>query len=101
MTTQTRTSRIARLRTFSVAAVATTGAAAAALTLTSTSAQAAEVRQTVPVVKTSVVGAAQGVQQGDKGHAGNLDGWIKEALAVMKAKGIPGTYEGLHRNIMR
>lgn len=34
-------------------------------------------------------------------YANNLDGWIREALAIMKAKGIPGTYEGLHRNIIR
>ncbi|MEE1789794.1 transglycosylase SLT domain-containing protein [Streptomyces sp. BE308] len=33
--------------------------------------------------------------------ANNLDGWIKEALSIMKAKGIPGSYDGLHRNIMR
>ncbi|MFH8346566.1 transglycosylase SLT domain-containing protein [Streptomyces sp. NPDC018045] len=34
-------------------------------------------------------------------YADNLDGWIKESLAIMKEKGIPGSYEGLHRNIMR
>ncbi|MGW0858686.1 transglycosylase SLT domain-containing protein [Streptomyces sp. NPDC002690] len=34
-------------------------------------------------------------------YANNLDGWIRESLAIMKAKGIPGTYEGLHRNIIR
>ncbi|MFD3518766.1 transglycosylase SLT domain-containing protein [Streptomyces sp. NPDC058657] len=34
-------------------------------------------------------------------YANNLDGWIREALAIMKAKGIPGSYDGLHRNIMR
>ncbi|MGW8890053.1 transglycosylase SLT domain-containing protein [Streptomyces sp. NPDC055749] len=34
-------------------------------------------------------------------YANNLDGWIKEALAIMKDKGIPGTYNGLHKNIMR
>ncbi|MFV5997698.1 transglycosylase SLT domain-containing protein [Streptomyces sp. NPDC056231] len=34
-------------------------------------------------------------------YANNLDGWISEALAIMKAKGIPGSYDGLHRNIMR
>ncbi|MFJ9177591.1 transglycosylase SLT domain-containing protein [Streptomyces sp. NPDC102360] len=34
-------------------------------------------------------------------YANNLDGWIKHALAIMKDKGIPGSYEGLHRNIMR
>ncbi|RBM19797.1 transglycosylase SLT domain-containing protein [Streptomyces sp. PT12] len=31
----------------------------------------------------------------------NLDGWIREALDVMAANGIPGTYDGLHRNIIR
>ncbi|MFE5872927.1 transglycosylase SLT domain-containing protein [Streptomyces roseifaciens] len=36
-----------------------------------------------------------------KTYADNLDGWIKEALDVMKAKGIPGSYNGIHRNIMR
>ncbi|MFD9334719.1 transglycosylase SLT domain-containing protein [Streptomyces sp. NPDC060028] len=33
--------------------------------------------------------------------ANNLDGWIKEALSIMKREGIPGTYSGIHRNIMR
>ncbi|MFE6920326.1 transglycosylase SLT domain-containing protein [Nocardia sp. NPDC057663] len=34
-------------------------------------------------------------------YADNLDGWIREALDIMAAKGIPGSYEGIHRNIMR
>ncbi|RPK54475.1 Transglycosylase SLT domain protein [Streptomyces sp. ADI96-02] len=34
-------------------------------------------------------------------YTNDLDGWIKEALAVMAERGIPGTYEGIHRNIMR
>ncbi|MCX4967645.1 transglycosylase SLT domain-containing protein [Streptomyces sp. NBC_00654] len=34
-------------------------------------------------------------------YKNNLDGWIRESLDIMKAKGIPGSYEGLHRNIMR
>ncbi|MEC4020900.1 transglycosylase SLT domain-containing protein [Streptomyces sp. H27-D2] len=34
-------------------------------------------------------------------YANNLDGWIKESLSIMKAKGIPGSYDGIHRNIMR
>ncbi|THA49237.1 transglycosylase SLT domain-containing protein [Streptomyces sp. A1136] len=33
--------------------------------------------------------------------ANNLDGWIKQALSIMKREGIPGTYAGIHRNIMR
>ncbi|MFF4248860.1 transglycosylase SLT domain-containing protein [Streptomyces sp. NPDC001822] len=34
-------------------------------------------------------------------YTNDLDGWIKESLAVMAEHGIPGTYEGIHRNIMR
>ncbi|KQX81755.1 transglycosylase SLT domain-containing protein [Streptomyces sp. Root1310] len=36
-----------------------------------------------------------------KSYANNLDGWIKHSLDIMKAKGIPGSYSGLHRNIIR
>ena len=31
----------------------------------------------------------------------SLDGWIKQALAVMAQHNIPGTYDGIYRNIMR
>jgi hypothetical protein len=34
-------------------------------------------------------------------YANNLDGWIRESLDIMKKNKIPGTYEGIHRNIMR
>lgn len=30
-----------------------------------------------------------------------LDGWIRESLDVMAQHGIPGSYESIHRNIMR
>ncbi|GHF72127.1 hypothetical protein GCM10010218_61760 [Streptomyces mashuensis] len=36
-----------------------------------------------------------------KTYANNLDGWIREALDIMQAKGIPGSYNGIYRNIMR
>ncbi|MEV6021477.1 MULTISPECIES: transglycosylase SLT domain-containing protein [unclassified Streptomyces] len=36
-----------------------------------------------------------------KTYANNLDGWIRQSLDIMKAHGIPGTYNGLHKNIMR
>jgi hypothetical protein len=36
-----------------------------------------------------------------KTYANNLDGWIKHSLDIMKNKGIPGSYNGLYRNIMR
>ncbi|MEU6942174.1 transglycosylase SLT domain-containing protein [Streptomyces rubiginosohelvolus] len=34
-------------------------------------------------------------------YANNLDGWIREAMAIMKKEGIPGSYNGIHRNIIR
>ncbi|MDQ0580124.1 transglycosylase SLT domain-containing protein [Streptomyces rishiriensis] len=36
-----------------------------------------------------------------KSYANNLDGWIRHSLDIMKSKGIPGSYSGLHRNIIR
>ncbi|MBW8799146.1 MAG: transglycosylase SLT domain-containing protein [Streptomyces sp.] len=35
------------------------------------------------------------------GYPNNLDGWIRESLAIMAEKHIPGTYDGIHRNVMR
>uniref|UniRef100_UPI0015F040E6 transglycosylase SLT domain-containing protein n=1 Tax=Streptomyces sp. WELS2 TaxID=2749435 RepID=UPI0015F040E6 len=35
------------------------------------------------------------------GYPDNLDGWIRESLAIMAEKKIPGTYNGIHRNIIR
>lgn len=32
---------------------------------------------------------------------GNVDGWIKQSLAVMHSKGIPGSFDGIKRNLMR
>lgn len=34
-------------------------------------------------------------------YADNLDGWIRESLDIMKAHNIPGSYDGIYRNIMR
>ncbi|MEU6199672.1 transglycosylase SLT domain-containing protein [Streptomyces sp. NPDC047061] len=99
MTMTTRT-RIARLRTLGLAGLATTGAAAAALTLMPANAQAAELTQAH--TSTAVTASSGGSGTASRaGSANNLDGWIKQSLQIMKAKGIPGSYEGLKRNIMR
>ncbi|OEV01742.1 transglycosylase SLT domain-containing protein [Streptomyces oceani] len=37
----------------------------------------------------------------DENYSNNLHGWISEAKDIMEAEGIPGSYEGIHRNIMR
>jgi hypothetical protein len=34
-------------------------------------------------------------------YPNNLDGWIRQALAIMKQHDIPGSYAGIHRNIIR
>ncbi|MYS23313.1 transglycosylase SLT domain-containing protein [Streptomyces sp. SID4948] len=36
-----------------------------------------------------------------KTYPNNLDGWIRQSLDIMHAKGIPGSYSGIHRNIIR
>ncbi|GGV18200.1 hypothetical protein GCM10010260_67450 [Streptomyces filipinensis] len=35
------------------------------------------------------------------GYPNTLDGWIRESLAIMGQKGIPGTYNGIYRNVIR
>jgi hypothetical protein len=34
-------------------------------------------------------------------YENNLDGWIRQSLDILHARGIPASYEGIHRNIMR
>lgn len=93
--TKTRAGRTARFRKISVAGTAAAGAVAAALTLVPSQAQAAEpTAGGVPASKSAAPAA-------EKDYPDNLDGWIRESLDIMKAKGIPGSYEGLERNIMR
>ncbi|MEU5140161.1 transglycosylase SLT domain-containing protein [Streptomyces sp. NPDC021139] len=80
-----RTGRLARKL-----AVTGTGAAVLALPLIgATTASAA-----TPAAATTATTAATT-------YPDNLDGWIRESLDIMAQHGIPGTYEGIHRNIMR
>ncbi|MFE5395366.1 transglycosylase SLT domain-containing protein [Streptomyces sp. NPDC056568] len=79
-----RTARIARKL-----AVAGTGAAVLALPLIgATGASAA-----APAAPAAATAATT--------YPNTLDGWIRESLDVMAQHGIPGSYEGIHRNIMR
>jgi hypothetical protein len=36
-----------------------------------------------------------------KSYPNNLDGWIRESLTILKKHGIPASYDGIHRNVMR
>ncbi|MET9480909.1 LysM peptidoglycan-binding domain-containing protein [Streptomyces sp. NPDC006638] len=51
--------------------------------------------------RTTAPAPAPAVQAAAKTYANNLDGWIRESLDVMAAHGIPGSYDGIYRNIMR
>lgn len=77
-----RTSRLVRKL-----AIAGTGVAVLALPLIgATTASAA-----TPAVQTATT----------LGYANNLDGWIRASLAVMAEHGIPGSYDGIYRNVIR
>lgn len=71
-------------------AVAGTGIALLSLPLVgATSASAAPAAQPTAVTAASL------------GYANNLDGWIRASLKVMAQHGIPGSYNGIYRNVMR
>jgi soluble lytic murein transglycosylase-like protein len=78
---RTRASRLARRL-----ALAGTGVAVLALPLVgATTASAVSVNGTTTLA----------------GYPNNLDGWIRESLAIMAERGIPGSYNGIYRNIIR
>jgi hypothetical protein len=81
---RTRTTRL-----FHTLAVAGTGTAMLAIpVIGATSASAAESTTATPSTTLA-------------GYPNNLDGWIRESLAIMNEKKIPGSYNGIYRNIMR
>ncbi|MBK3576653.1 transglycosylase SLT domain-containing protein [Streptomyces sp. MBT65] len=74
-----------RTRLFRTLAVAGTGAAIIAL----------------PIVGATTASAATTASTTAAGYSNTLDGWIRESLAIMAQKGIPGTYNGIYRNVIR
>ncbi|MFJ3903738.1 LysM peptidoglycan-binding domain-containing protein [Streptomyces sp. NPDC090025] len=59
------------------------------------------VARAVPAVATSAPKAATAAPAASYGYADNLEGWIRESLDVMARQGIPGTFDGIYRNVMR
>ncbi|MFE6163917.1 transglycosylase SLT domain-containing protein [Streptomyces sp. NPDC056486] len=51
--------------------------------------------------RTDTLSAEPAAAPAKKAYTNDLDGWINESLDVLAQHGIPGTYEGIHRNIMR
>ncbi|MFC8510786.1 transglycosylase SLT domain-containing protein [Streptomyces sp. NPDC057411] len=72
-------------------ASASAASSAAALPAVQPAAQSAAVVQAAAPARAAAVSS----------YANNLDGWIRESLDIMAKHGIPGTYEGIYRNIMR
>ncbi|MEU0069678.1 LysM peptidoglycan-binding domain-containing protein [Streptomyces sp. NPDC006332] len=69
------------------------------LTVKTTKASTAD-KAAAPAAKPTT-SVAQATQVVAKTYANNLDGWIRESLDIMAQKGIPGSYDGIYRNIMR
>ncbi|MFI2261767.1 transglycosylase SLT domain-containing protein [Streptomyces tubercidicus] len=77
--------------------------AAAAAKAKAEKARAAKAAASRSEVRTAIPAAAPkpAAKPAAKVYPDNLDGWIRESLDIMAKKGIPGSYEGIHRNIMR
>ncbi|RPE41591.1 transglycosylase-like protein with SLT domain [Streptomyces sp. Ag109_O5-1] len=82
---QPRRTRIAR-----TLAVVGTGAAVLALPLVGATAASATTATSGTTASTTLAG-----------YPNNLDGWIRESLAIMAEKRIPGSYNGIYRNVIR
>ncbi|MFD0226135.1 transglycosylase SLT domain-containing protein [Streptomyces hirsutus] len=69
------------------------GVAAVALPLFGATAASA-----APAAPTAATAPAAGTTTA---YPNTLDGWIRESLSVMAQHGIPGSYDAIHRNILR
>ncbi|WP_225849271.1 LysM peptidoglycan-binding domain-containing protein [Streptomyces sp. HPF1205] len=54
----------------------------------------------VPASATTSTGTGTATA-GSQSYPNNLTGWINHSLAIMKQHGIPGSYNGIYRNVMR
>lgn len=50
---------------------------------------------------TGTPAAAVSRLNGKPASSKQLDGWIRDALEVMEQENIPGSYQGIHRNVIR
>ncbi|MEU5465512.1 transglycosylase SLT domain-containing protein [Streptomyces althioticus] len=83
-----------------IAAKKQAAAEAAAKKKAAAAAKAAKAREAAESASRSSERAAV-KKAAPKKYGDNLDGWIREAMSIMKKNGIPGSYEGIHRNIIR
>jgi hypothetical protein len=77
-----------------------TGAAALALPLFGAT-QASAATTTATTAAATTTAATTTATTTTAAYTDNLDGWIQQSLAIMAQNGIPGSYDGIHRNVMR
>ncbi|WP_327418901.1 transglycosylase SLT domain-containing protein [Streptomyces sp. NBC_01233] len=63
--------------------------------------QAETARASRSAARPALKPAAKPAAKPASAYPNNLDGWIRESLDVMAKHGIPGSYNGIHRNVMR
>ncbi|MER6824027.1 transglycosylase SLT domain-containing protein [Streptomyces cellulosae] len=83
-----------------IAAKKQAAAEAAAKKKAAAEAKAAKARQAAESASRSTE-RAEVKKAAPKKYGDNLDGWIREAMSIMKKHGIPGSYDGIKRNILR
>ncbi|MEU8587379.1 transglycosylase SLT domain-containing protein [Streptomyces sp. NPDC048664] len=91
-----RARALTKTRKLSVAAAAAAGCCA--MVLSAAPSQAQTPSHQAPTAPTTTATAQQAAP---KASGNSLDGWIRQSLAIMKQHGIPGSYSGIHRNVMR
>ncbi|MCX2180613.1 LysM peptidoglycan-binding domain-containing protein [Streptomyces sp. SKN60] len=74
---------------------------AKAATGTSGAAASAPAKAVQPKAVQAVATSAGSATSAGYTYADNLEGWIRESLDIMAREGIPGTFDGIYRNIMR
>ncbi|MFE8946398.1 LysM peptidoglycan-binding domain-containing protein [Streptomyces sp. NPDC007856] len=90
-----RTGQVLTLPAGSASATSAPSATKAATAKTATAKTTTVKTTTVKTATAKTATASTGT------YTNNLDGWIKHSLAIMAKNNIPGTYNGIHRNIMR
>ncbi|MFF5564036.1 transglycosylase SLT domain-containing protein [Streptomyces sp. NPDC012623] len=79
----------------------TLGSTAKATTAKATTAKTATAKTATAKTATATKTVANATPAALKTYSNNLDGWIRESLDVMATHGIPGSYDGIYRNVMR
>ncbi|MBT2409817.1 transglycosylase SLT domain-containing protein [Streptomyces sp. ISL-12] len=81
--------------------LALAGAGAAVLALPIAGAASASAAPAATPAADSATATTTAALTAANGYSNNLDGWIRQSLDIMAEKGIPGSYNGIYRNIMR